>query len=254
MRGRKSEKPLIGVTPDTGATGARKEAVVLLHRRYLQAILTAGGIPLVLPLLTSRRAIEELLGRLDGVLISGGNFDIPPRLYGEEPIEALGNLREDRTDFELELISLALKRDTPLLGVCGGAQAINVAFGGSLFQDIAAQVAGAQEHQRSDLKEIGGHRVRIHPGTKLRQIVGRETLEVNTSHHQAVKKLGKGLIVSATAEDGVIEGIESPDRPFVLGVQWHPEFLAHRDASQRRIFAALVSACQGLPLHFFSHS
>jgi putative glutamine amidotransferase len=131
----------------------------------------------------------------------------------------------------------------PILGVCGGAQAINVALGGSLYQDIKSQVAGAARHERSSIKEIGGHLVAIIKGTKLRRIVGRESLEVNTTHHQSVKKLGKGLIVNAAAEDRVVEGIESSRHTFVLGVQWHPEFLVHKDQAQKKIFAALVAAC-----------
>jgi len=243
-------KPLIGITPDVGRSPAlhsadQGEPLVVLQERYARAILEAGGIPLILPVFPSPTAIRELLDRLDGVLLSGGNFDIHPRFYGEEPAQALGEIKEARTQFELGLLSSALERDLPLLGVCGGAQAINVALGGSLYQDIASQIPEAGEHQRGALKEKGGHQIKIHDGTKLKQIVGRDTLEVNTTHHQAVKKLGKGLIVNATAEDGIIEGIESKEHSFVLGVQWHPEALAGRDPSQRKIFAALISACKG---------
>lgn len=243
----RTETPLIGITPDTGTTrptrsGSKGEPLIVLQKRYPRAILDAGGIPLVLPITSSRTAIRQFVMRLDGIVVSGGDFDIDPKRYGEEPIEALGQVSEERTDFELELISLALERNLPLLGVCGGAQAINVALGGSLYQDIATQIPDAGEHQQGALKDRGGHQIKIHNGTRLRQIVGRGTLEVNTTHHQAVKTLGRGLIVNATAEDGIIEGIESKDHSFVLGVQWHPEFLIERASAQRQIFTSFIKA------------
>lgn len=246
----KRATPLIGITPDvrtttTGPSGSKGEPLIFLQERTVRATLDAGGIPVILPVTPSSTAIREILEHLDGILVSGGNFDIQPKLYGEESIERLGEVKEERTQFELELISLALKRDLPLLGVCGGAQAINVALGGSLYQDIATQIPDAIEHQQGSLKEQGGHPVKIHDGTKLKRIVGQDTMEVNTTHHQAVKKLGKGLMVNATAEDGIIEGIESNDHSFVLGVQWHPEFLTERHSGQRQIFAFLVAASRG---------
>lgn len=241
--------PLIGITPDIrtprpGPSGNKSEPVIILQERYARAILDGGGAPVILAVTSSRTAIRQFIDHLDGIIVSGGNFDIHPKYYGEEPMAALGEVKQERTEFELELISLALHRDLPLLGVCGGAQAINVVLGGSLYQDIATQAPHSLEHQRGDLKEQGGHKIKINDGTKLKQIVGREQLEVNTTHHQAVKTVGKGLIVNATAEDGIIEGIESPKHSFVLGLQWHPEFLAPRDRFQRKIFAAFLSACK----------
>ncbi|MBI2538582.1 MAG: gamma-glutamyl-gamma-aminobutyrate hydrolase family protein [Deltaproteobacteria bacterium] len=245
----RNEAPLIGITPDTaasrpGVSGNRAEPLLVLQERYTRAVQEAGGVPLILPIGASGAALRRIADSVDGILVSGGNFDIHPRLYGEEPTGALGQVKEERTRFELELISLALERDLPLLGVCGGAQAINVVLGGSLYQDIARQIAAAAEHQQGALKDTGGHKITIHAGTKLKRIVGREELEVNTTHHQAVKRLGRGLIVNATAGDGVIEGIESKEHPFVLGVQWHPEFLTGRDARQRNIFTSFVRACR----------
>lgn len=244
----RNKAPVIGITPDTGASrpgppGGKAEPLIVLQERYTRALQEAGALPLILPVFPDRSAIRQMLERLDGVLVSGGNFDIHPRLYGEEAMAPLGEIKEERTQFESALISLALERNLPLLGVCGGAQAINVVLGGSLYQDIASQLPEAGEHQQGKLKETGGHKIKILDGTKLKQIVGRKELEVNTTHHQAVKKLGKGLIENATAEDGVIEGIESGEHSFVLGVQWHPEFLTHKDVFQRKIFASFVAAC-----------
>ncbi len=243
MKSRRSA-PLIGITPDVAATGDNAEPLIVLQERYARAIQQAGAIPLVLPIAPAPATLQRIIESLDGVVVSGGNFDIHPKYYGERAIEKLGKIQEERTEFELGLISLALKRDMPLLGVCGGAQAINVALGGSLYQDIRSQLAGAAEHEQGHLKDRGGHEVNIVAGTKLRRIVGRDSLEVNTTHHQSVKKLGKGLIVNAAAADRVIEGIESCDHSFVLGVQWHPEFLVHRDRAQKKIFSAFVSACR----------
>lgn len=237
-------RPWIGITPDVSVSVTAKEPLTILQERYARAVEQAGGVPLILPPLSSSRTLRAMIESLDGLVVSGGNFDIHPKFYGEEPISALGEIKEDRTEFELGLIALALARDVPLLGICGGAQAINVALGGSLYQDIDTQHPNRIEHQRSELKDRGGHTVAIHANTKLRKIVGKPRLEVNTTHHQAVKTPGKKLVVNATAEDGVVEGIESAAHSFVLGVQWHPEFLVHRDAAQRKIFAALVRACK----------
>jgi putative glutamine amidotransferase len=240
--------PWIGVTSDSSESQAeestgKSEPNLFLPRRYARAVEAAGGLPVILPPSTSPTTLRELVNRLDGILISGGDFDIHPSFYGEKPIEALGKLKPERTEFELELTVLALKRELPVLGICGGAQAINVALGGALYQDIATQCAHHRNHQQGAQKEIGGHRVRIEPDTRLRQIVRRQDLEVNTTHHQAVKRLGKGLVVNATAEDGLIEGIESSNHSFLLGVQWHPEVLAPRYLSHRRIFSFFVSIC-----------
>jgi putative glutamine amidotransferase len=242
MKGR--ERPLVGITPDVTTSPRAGEPLIVIQERYARALEAAGAVPLVLPVLPSPKSMRALIESLDGLVVSGGNFDIHPKFYGEKPIAALGEIKEERTDFELALIGLALARDLPLLGICGGAQAINVALGGSLYQDIDSQYPESIEHQRSALKDSGGHDVAIHKRTKLRKIVGRPRLTVNTTHHQAVKAPGKNLVPNATAEDRMIEGIESTAHRFVLGVQWHPEFLVHRDAAQRKIFAALVQACR----------
>ena len=142
-------------------------------------------------------------------------------------------IKAERSAFELEITAAALKQDLPVLGICGGAQAINVVLGGSLYQDIGAQVPNAQEHQQSRKAVKRGHRITIQPRTLLRKIVGRSHAEVNTTHHQAVKTLGRGLIVNAIAGDGIVEGIESTGHPFVIGVQWHPEVLAPRSITNR---------------------
>jgi putative glutamine amidotransferase len=232
-----ARSPLVGLTADLGrgANGGR----LTLPYRYVEALAAAGALPVILPVLPSSARIAQTLRRLSGIVVTGGSFDIDPARFGERRSRFLGRIDRPRTEFELRLIALALARDMPVLGICGGEQAINVALGGSLFQDILRQIPGAREHES---RRRRGHRVRIVPGTRLHRIVGAETLAVNTSHHQSVKALGRGLVVNATAPDGVIEGIESSVHSFVLGVQWHPERLT-RDPRQRRIFSAFVAAC-----------
>jgi len=187
--------------------------------------------------------LNRIFDAVDGLLISGGDFDIHPSFYGEKPLPGLGVTKPDRTEFELDLAAAALKHDLPVLGLCGGEQAINVVLGGTLYQDIPTQLPQAGNHQQSDKKESGGHRIIIHQRTRLREILKRRSVEVNTTHHQAVKQTGKGLIVNATAQDGLIEGIESNRHSFVLGLQWHPEVLAARYEHQRRIIKSFIRAC-----------
>jgi putative glutamine amidotransferase len=238
--------PVIGITADFSAAklnggSVAREATHTLPHRYCRAVENAGGVALILPAINSNDSLTRLLDLVDGVLISGGDFDIHPRYYGEKPIAGLGVIKHERTRFELGLTAAALKRDLPVLGLCGGEQAINVVLGGTLYQDIPTQLPQAENHQQSHKKEIGGHRILIRPGTRLGKIMRRRSVEVNTTHHQAVKQPGRGLIVNATAQDGLIEGIESENHSFVIGLQWHPEALA-RQAHQRRIFSAFIAA------------
>ena len=242
----KNHPPVIGITADyaEGIAKAKSEPTLFLAQRYYRAVEQAGATPLVLPPLSSAGAIRQALKLLDGLIISGGGFDIHPSYYGEKPIGELGIVKAQRTEFELDIAAAALKNDLPILGICGGEQALNVVLGGSLYQDIDGQIPNAAEHEQSEKKTYGGHRVHIPNHTRLRAIVRSATLEVNTTHHQAVKQLGKGLIVDAVADDGVIEGIESTRHRFVIGVQWHPEVLAPRRQGHRRIFSAFVAACK----------
>ncbi|HXV78583.1 MAG TPA: gamma-glutamyl-gamma-aminobutyrate hydrolase family protein [Candidatus Binatia bacterium] len=245
--GSTSRTPLIGITADLSGISANgsnrgQEPTLFLPQRYCRAIQEAGGIPLILPPVASQARLHRILERLDGVLISGGNFDIDPSYYGEKPIRALGLIKNDRTEFELELVKLAWHRNLPLLGICGGVQAINVALGGSLYQDIPTQLPHAIRHEHPKGDKVR-HRIIVRSRTLLRRIVQKQTLKVNTTHHQAVKNVGKELVINATAQDGLIEGLESSCHSFVLGVQWHPEILL-KDPCQRRIFFSFISASE----------
>jgi putative glutamine amidotransferase len=240
----KKKSPVVGITADVAEAKAEREPTLFIAQRYCRAVERAGATPIVLPALASTPALHRALGLLDGLLISGGGFDIHPSYYGEKPIRQLGVIKAERTAFELDIANAALQQDLPILGICGGEQALNVVLGGSLYQDIGAELPNAIAHERSDKKNRGGHLVRFPGGTRLRAIVKHASLEVNTTHHQSVKRLGKGLIIDAIADDGVIEGIESTGHRFVIGVQWHPEVLARRRVGHRRIIDAFVAACR----------
>ena len=244
-----ASSPFIGITPGlvgihSNGAKTKRERALQLEERYCAAIKNAGGIPVVLSIALSRSKINGLLSRLDGLVVSGGNFDIHPSHYSEAPLPALGEIQPRRTTFELKLIRFALDEDLPILGICGGAQAINVALGGSLYQDIPTQLPNAGEHQLAGKKTTGGHSIRVERGTLLHRIIGRQKLEVNTTHHQAIRRLGRGLVANATAQDGLIEGIESPRHSFVLGVQWHPEAMRRAFAVQQRIFFSFIAFCK----------
>jgi putative glutamine amidotransferase len=241
-------KPVIGVTPDFNA-GDRKdmgghEPTYFLRARYIRAVEELGGIPLILPLVAEPSARRRLLDGVDGLLLTGSGPDLPPSLYGERQRFKFALVSERRANFELELVLQARKRDLPLLGICGGMQTVNVACGGSLYQDIPAQVPGAMDHRQKTKAVHVAHAVTVAPESLLKKIVAREKLMVNSSHHQSVKTVAPSLIVSAVAPDGVIEAIESPTHRFLLAIQWHPEFLFDQHAVHRRLFEALLRAAR----------
>ncbi|ALA56625.1 gamma-glutamyl-gamma-aminobutyrate hydrolase family protein [Nitrospira moscoviensis] len=241
-------KPVIGVTPDFNA-GERtdmggSEPTYFLRARYIRAIEELGGIPLILPLVAGRAARRRLLDGVDGLLLTGSGPDLPPRLYGERQRYPFPLVSERRADFELDLVHQANARDLPLLGICGGMQTVNVACGGSLFQDIPSQVRDALQHRQKTTAVHVAHSVKVAPNSLLRKIVNQATLKVNSSHHQSVKTVAPSLVASAVAPDGIVEAIESPAHRFLLAVQWHPEFLFERHQAHRRLFEALLRAAR----------
>jgi putative glutamine amidotransferase len=241
-------KPIIGVTPDFNA-GDRKEwggrePTYFLRARYIRAVEELGGIPLVLPLHADRATRRQLLQQLDGLLLTGSGPDLPPSLYGERQRYPFSTVSERRMSFELDIVRLAKQADLPLLGICGGMQAMNVACGGSLIQDIPAQISKPLQHRQQTPATNLSHTIRVAPGSLLRRIVRSVSMRVNSSHHQSVNVVAPSLIASAQASDGIVEAIESPAHRFFLGIQWHPEFLFDRYPLHRRLFEAFLRAAR----------
>lgn len=234
------KRPLIGLTLDAEPAGGwSKYPWYALRQNYCEAVAAAGGLAVALP--HEAGLAEDYLDRLDGLIVTGGAFDVDPALYGESERHQTVELKTERTTAELALLRGALRRDMPVLGICGGQQLLAVVLGGSLIQHIPDAVAGALAHEQKTSHYEPGHEVEILRGTRLYDIVGPR-MAVNTSHHQAVRGPG-GFVVNAVAPDGVIEGIELADRKFCIGVQWHPEYLI--DKGDTAIFAAMMAAANG---------
>ncbi len=231
--------PLIGLTLDSEPAGGwSRYPWYALRSNYCEALAAAGCLPVALPHLPE--AAPAMLDRLDGLVVTGGAFDVDPALYGAAGTHATVTLKRTRTQAELALLHEALARDMPVLGICGGQQLLAVALGGSLIQHIPDSVADALAHEQPNPRHEPGHAVALLPGTALAAIAGKAAMQVNSSHHQAVADPGRA-IVDAVAPDGVIEGIELPGARFCIGVQWHPEFLI--DPADRAIFDAFAAAC-----------
>src|SRR5271166_2724813 len=238
----RDSRPLIGVTLDSEPPGGySKYAWYALRANYAEAIAAAGGLPVALPHLGT--FADQYLDRLDGLVITGGAFDIAPSLYGEPDQHATVILKEGRTAAELALVEGAMALDLPMLGICGGQQLLAVALGGTLIQHIPDSVPNALQHEQPNPRHEPGHTIEIVHGTLLHTVTGARRMEVNSSHHQAVQSAGLFATVNALAPDGVIEGIEDRRFRFCLGLQWHPEFLI--DPGDRRIFEAFVRASEG---------
>jgi putative glutamine amidotransferase len=225
-------KPLVGITSDYQPDKAN----YFLTEAYVQAIASCGGIPVILPPIEDGSP-QTVLAPLDALVISGGDFDLDPELYGESRHPRLGSLNPRRTNYELQLLQAALARDLPLLGICGGLQLLNVAFGGSLYQHLPAQLGSQIEHEQDD---VLAHAVSIEPQSILYSILQTPRVMVNSTHHQAINRLGRGLKPVAWAPDGVIEAVEEPNHHFVLGVQWHPESLIGQRPVWKGLFERLM--------------
>ena len=234
-------KPVIGVTSDYNGGdrpefGGREETCYI-RSRYLRAVEETGGAPVVLsPVDDPSKTAPSILDRIDGLLLTGSGPDIDPALYGERRRFPFRKMSSKRSDFEIALVRRAIRKGIPILGICGGMQILNVAGGGSLYQDIPKQVSNALPHQQGKKR---CHFIQIEKGTLLSRLLKRTRLKVNSAHHQGVKRAAPGYVVNAVAEDGVIEGIEAAGYPFVLGVQWHPEYL-HAEDQSRDIFKAFL--------------
>ena len=211
-----------------------------VNAAYLRAVKAAGGAPLILSPLAGADEAGTLLDACDGLLLTGGE-DVEPALYGAEPAPQLGAVDPARDRFELALFQEARERGIPILAVCRGIQLVNVALGGTLWQDLPTERAGAVVHNAPGARNARTHAVRVREGSRIADAVGATRLSVNSFHHQAVRDLATGLVATAWADDGLIEGVEAEGGSWLLGVQWHPEEM-HADAAapDRGLFAALV--------------
>ena len=233
--------PLIGLTLDSEEPGGySKFPWYALRQNYCEAVLRAGGLPVPLP--HEPEHVGAYLDRIDGLVVTGGHFDVDPALFGETNTHPTVKLKSKRTAFELAVTKGALERDMPILGICGGQQLLHVILGGTLHQHIPDAVPNALAHEQPNPRNEPGHRVAIVANTLLHRITGLDEMAVNSAHHQAARDEPEGIVVNARAPDGVIEGIEAPRRRFCLGVQWHPEFAI--GPGDTRIFDAFLAACR----------
>jgi len=230
--------PRIGLTLDLAEDGRH----YLLKREYAEAVRAAGGLPLLLPHAESQ-ALAALVGMLDGLVITGGAFDVPPELYGEARRPGCGPAKPARTEAELAVLRAALAAGLPVLGVCGGMQLLAVAQGATLWQDLPGE-AGKAGHEQPPPQDLPSHEVEVAEGTLLARLVGPGTLRVNSTHHQAVREPGRELLVVARSPDGVIEAVELPGGRFALGVQWHPEAALRHEPRHAGIYQGLVAAAR----------
>ncbi len=236
-----TKKPLIGITtthyqprdplPGSGVSEA-----------YIRAVHDAGGLPLLIPSGMAAGELEALLGRIDGLLFTGGG-DIDPRFFNGRPHNRVYNIIPERDETELSLVRMAVERQRPFLGICRGIQVVNVALGGTLYTDIADQMPGALTHKYEDRKYLA-HSVHTQAGSRLADILGTTNLQANSLHHQGVDKVASSLTPTAWAPDGLVEGVEITGHPYGLAVQWHPEWLQERQ-EMRNLFTALVAAARG---------
>lgn len=234
--------PLIGVS--TSITVGTNPERAYVNSAYLHAVQQAGGVPVALPPQLSSASMRQLAGDLHGLLLTGGG-DMDPALFGEAPHATLYDVAPSRDTLETSVLHVALDRGLPVLAVCRGLQVLNVALGGSLHQDVGTDPGTQTPHSQKEPRDQPTHKVKLTPGCRLAATLGTDELEVNSMHHQAVKRLGRGLTAVAWAPDQIVEGAEIDDASrFVLGVQWHPEELVGHSEPARRLFAALVAAAR----------
>ena len=235
--------------PRIGITGVTRERngmdITGVNANYVRAVIAAGGLPVIITPELEPACAVELFGECDALLLTGGE-DVDPARYGAEPHAKLGDVSPGRDLNELALIAEARARDLPILGICRGIQILNVACGGTLFQDLPSQRPGTIDHDPGGARDDRSHAITLQEHSHLARIFGTQGLQANSFHHQAVDRLGEGLVATAHAADGLVEGIEGTNpKEWLIGVQWHPEELAlHPEASDLKLFAALTAAAR----------
>ncbi len=234
-----SKKPVVGLVPMVNEEKSRCE----MPWSYCRALEGAGALPVILPLLTDPADLAQAVSVCSGILLTGGP-DVDPARYGEETLPACGQIIPQRDEMEDLLFQAALAADKPVLGICRGVQAMNVALGGTLWQDLPTQVSGPLIHSQSRPYDKTWHKVSVTPGTPLAELLGVEELAVTSRHHQAVKDVAPALKTMAYAPDGVVEAVWMPGKRFVWGVQWHPESVYQTSQASQKLFAAFVNQCR----------
>lgn len=233
------KKPIIGITLDLENKKVYSNFPWYACRKnYADPVSIFGGIPIFLP--HDSKNISNYMNILSGIIITGGDFDVDPRLYGEEIKSSKIVLKKNRTLFELKILEKSIKKKIPILAICGGQQLLNVVLGGTLFQDINDEIETKIDHEQKNPRNQPSHFIEILNDTKLKKIVKSKKMFVNSAHHQSVKNLGKNLIINAKSNDGIIEGIEHTKLEFCVGIQWHPEFLI--DEGDKKIFQAFIGS------------
>lgn len=240
--------PVIGITgtlkEDGEPQGTRPLGwYVRADLDYVEGVAQAGGVPLVLPPVSGYEG--TMIETIDGLLLSGGS-DLNPDYYGEEPLPELGVVIPERDEFEMALVEHALKRNIPIFGICRGMQVLNVALGGTLYQDLPSQFGADIKHRQSTPKSQPTHEVEVDTPSKVAEVLDDTTVKVNSYHHQAIKDLASGLKACAWSPDGIIEAVEATDYPdrWLLGVQWHAEAMRQVEPENRNLFEALVYAAE----------
>lgn len=233
------KKPLIALTPACDSTSSD----LLMRPTYMRAIAAAGGLPIILPLETTREDLIQAVSTFDGFLFTGGP-DVHPFHFQEETLHGCGSISELRDGMELELFKLAVRTNKPILGICRGIQVMNIAAGGDIYQDIHSQLQLEPKlaHQQGAPYSMPAHLVTITENTLIHQILGSARVRVNSMHHQTVRKVAPSFTAAGHSVDGLIEAIYMPDKEFVIGVQWHPEYLWEKDPAAARLFASFVRA------------
>lgn len=233
-------RPLIGVTPGYDADKDR----IYIARGYIEGVNNAGGLAVLLPLDPGPGGLGELTGRFDGFLLSGG-ADIDARYYGEENLKINGGISPRRDRLEIGLAKAVIESGKPLLAICRGIQVLNAALGGTLYQDIHSQIREREllKHWQEAPDWYPVHDVALVRDTKLWDCFCKDSLGVNSYHHQAVKDVGKGLKVAARTSDGIVEALEHESHRFAVGVQWHPEMMWKEDRECLKLFEAFIKAC-----------
>lgn len=231
--------PRIGVLPLHNC----EKNTLWINPLYFGGIETAGGIPVLLPLSSDQRLWEAYLDSFDGFVFTGGQ-DVSPHHYNQLPLPQCGYQSPLRDAQEIYMARRLLELNKPALGICRGLQVMNVACGGTLYQDIPTEAPSPVVHRQQMPYDIPHHQVQIAAGSLLHRCIGQDTLSVNSMHHQAVATAAAQLSVCASAPDGIIEGLECPEHRFYLGIQWHPEHLWQTYPSSQKLWAAFVAACR----------